>query len=86
MAVGTGVNVSKANAYGVASPAKGASLSKANAYAAVAPPAGVAASRAVLYAVLAPPPPGVNVSKVNAYAVGVWSVVGSRRPIVFVVT
>jgi hypothetical protein len=58
MATGTGVNVSKVNAYAVLMPMAGVSVSKANAYAVLNRPAGVNVSKANIYAVLT----GLNVS------------------------
>jgi hypothetical protein len=53
--LGLGLNVSKANAYGVLSPPAGASVSKANIYSVLSPlPAGINVSKAVVYSVLNP--------------------------------
>ena len=55
MAINSGVNISKANAYAVVSIPAGVNISKANAYAVVSIPAGVNISKASAYAVLQDP-------------------------------
>jgi hypothetical protein len=50
----TGVNVSKANLYGVLAPPIAASVSKANLSAVLSPPLGIGVSKANIYAVLSP--------------------------------
>ncbi len=52
MATGTGVNVSKVNAYAVLVPNPGVNVSKVNAYAVLAPNPGVNVSKVNAYAVL----------------------------------